>query len=172
MAKFTLDRKDRLVLANQYRMLIKIDPHERELYEQALQILENGYEREYEGLVSSIYEDTMSDQECDEVYAILDMFRGLHDSYEELGDKEGIETRYLRFSGFDGNNEARYLSYGKYLNSTGRYGESEVINSHAQSLETYRRMLDEFEQLKHKHPLGKEDIQRILAAKIHPSHRD
>lgn len=100
------------------------------------------------------------------------MFRRLNYSYEKLGDKSGIEVGELRFFGFDGDNERRNYSYGRFLNSVGKYEESEVINSHMPSLEIYRRMLAEFEPLKDKHPLGKEDIQRILAAQIHPSMRD
>ena len=90
--------------------------------------------------------------------------------HREPGGK--TEADALRFWGFDGNNEGRHLSYGEYLNSRGKYEESQVINSHMQSLEIYRRMLEEFEPVKHKRPLGKEVIQRILAARIHPSMRD
>jgi hypothetical protein len=171
MADLTLDRKDRLILANQYRILKKIDPDEGDFYQRSLEILENGYEREYERLTTGIYEDTMSAEECEEVHLILGMFRRLSYSYKELGDKSGIEADDLRFHGFDGNNEDKYLSYGTFLNSLGKYEESEVIDSHMPSLEMYRRMLAEFEPLKEKPLLGKEDIQRVLAAQIHPSNR-
>ncbi len=119
MTDFPLDRKDRLILANQYRLLEQVHPAEAESYGHAIEILQNGYELEYESLASWTTTDTLTIDQCREVHAILTMYRWLHHSYAELEDKSGIDVAHLGFFGFDGNNEGKYLSYARFLSSQG-----------------------------------------------------
>lgn len=168
MSERALTVKDRMILANQYRILEKVDPDNAESYHRAVKILEQGYELDYESIDGLIDRNTVSVEKCREVYDILDMYLRLGDSYNKLGDKTGIEARDIQFPGFDGNNEGEYLSYGEFLHSQRKYEELPMRNSHLPSLDIYRRMLEAFQQFKNK-PLAKADIQTIIAARIHPS---
>lgn len=170
MSKLELDLKDRIFLANQFRILEKLDPGNEEPYCRAIKILENGYESEYD-TIGELIDEPVREDVCEEVHSILGMYRSLSSSYEQLSDKSGIAADEVKFVGFDGNNESEYLSYAEFLASEGKYEESPVDNSHMQVLETYRRMLAEFDQVKQNYPLEKADIQRILAAMILPSNR-
>lgn len=172
MARLKLDLKDRLILHNQFRILEMVDSDEAASYRRAQAILSQGYELEYDSLSGMLDPDTLSAEKCEEVYEILEMYRRLGHGYSQLSDKSGIEANDLRFFGFDGNNEGAYLSYGEFLNSERKYEESKVINSHMPSLAIYRRMLAEFRSVKDKAALDKADIQRVLAARIHPSRRE
>jgi len=170
MAKIKLDSKDRLILLGQFRILEKIDPDNKGDYQRAAKIIEYGYESYYDSIGGPIL-DPVTEQVCEEVHNILEMYRWLGQSYDGLADKSGIDAHDVKFRGFDGNNETDHLCFGEFLTSEGKYEESPVFNSHSQVIEMYRRMLKEFEQVKNEYPLGKADIQRILAAMIHPSRR-
>ncbi len=170
MTPAKLDFKDRVILTNQFRILQKVDPDNDGTYGRAIEILESGYEAEYYSIARTINEP-VSMEVCDEVRSILRMYRSLLSSYKQLSDKTGIADEDLAFRGFDGNNETEHLLYAEFLASEDEYTESRVFNSHAQVLEMYRRMLSEFEQAGPKFPLEKADIQKILAAQIHPSRR-
>lgn len=165
-----LDFKDRVILANQFRILQKVDPDNESEYRRAIEILDNGYESEY-GSIGGILIEPVPQNICEEVHGILGLYRSLSDGYKQLSDKTGIDAKDVEFRGFDGNNESEHLSYAKFLASQGKYEESSVVDSHSQVLGIYRRMLAEFEQVEPKYPLERADIQRILAAMIHPSRR-
>lgn len=171
MDELTLDLKDRMILVNQFRILEKVDPDNADGYRRAIEILENGYELDYGSIDGLLNRETVSVAVCREVYDILDMYRRLVDSYAKLDDKTGIEEREVKFPGFDGNNEGEHLSYGRFLNSQGKYEESLVINSHTLMIHAYRRMITAFEPLKSKGALTKADIQEVLAARFHSSPR-
>ncbi len=116
---------DRWILSNQYQILEHLDPGGAEQYQRAREALESGYELEYDVISSHVFKDgsTLSEEACDEVIDVLDMFRALGRSYDELEDKAGIEERRIRFQGFDGNNETEQLAYSRYLARTDRFAE-------------------------------------------------
>jgi uncharacterized protein YfbU (UPF0304 family) len=77
-------------------------------------VLERGYELEYTWLAESIQEP-MSVEECEEVYDILEMDSDLLFAHEQLGEASGVDKAAVAFRGFDGNEEARTLSYAPFL---------------------------------------------------------
>jgi uncharacterized protein len=142
----SLSRTERWMLSNQYQILEKLYPEEAESYAEIREAIECGYEAHYE--LPSIYAETMSEEECREVWHILDMFRALHDSYKALADKSGIEKRKIEFAGFDGNSESRYLGYASYYcrHDGGRFSELRPVeNSHMPCLDRYLAMLSRWE---------------------------
>lgn len=171
MPKMNLDLKDRLILANQYRILAALYPDDAEYYKRNEEIVENGYEIAYDWLSESISSGGMSEAACREVMNILDMFRKLGYAYEELPDKSGIDAREVRFSGFDGNNESAQLLFHEFLEKQGKWKESPARNSHSHLIGMYRRMLAAFQPLKDKPALAKTDIEQVLAVRIHPENR-
>jgi uncharacterized protein YfbU (UPF0304 family) len=160
-----LTLKERLLLANQFRILEKLHPEEAGHYAQNVKILERGYALDYQDLFDHFSEGLTVD-ECREVIEILDMFRMLETAYARLDDKSGIDQGKLKFSGFDGNNESTHLGYADFLiNTQGRWQESQAkdLNSHLPKLESYRRMLQRWESSVDQYNLGKDDILRIVA---------
>jgi uncharacterized protein YfbU (UPF0304 family) len=96
---------ERLILANQYRILETVCPDEAEYFAEAREVVEQGYEGYYFHLLRRIDDDVLTDQECKEVLEVMTMFSCLKDAYEALPDKSGIKPCDVRFAGFDGNYE-------------------------------------------------------------------
>jgi uncharacterized protein len=170
-----LSREQRWMLANQYRILERLDPEEEEYYARAREVLENGFELNYDWISDHIYEQTMSKDECSEVIAILDMFSALEQSYERLGEKPDIEEHAVRFLGFDGNHETAQLGYASFLiHKEGKFQElaerGDRLNSHMPVLGAYRRMRGVWEELpvETRYELSADNIRRIVAARVYP----
>lgn len=162
-----LSIKDRLFLRNQYRILHELYPEEKDYYAKASEVLELGFELEYDMLTQNIDRDVLTFQECEEVIDILDMFNVLRILYSRLEDKSGIDEYKVKFSGFDGNQEVKQLSYARYLKKDGRFTDLENIdsNSHFPVLAIYRRMVTEWNRSDNKYELSKDDIIHITNAR-------
>lgn len=172
MPQLKLSLKDRVILANQYRILEMLDKESAEQYARNREIVESGYQRAYAWLVEQFSPDGLSDEECGEVYDILDMHRRLGFEYVKLSDKNGIDASELRFIGFDGNNESSYLAFHQFLAQQKKWVEVPPENSHSPTLDMYRRMLEVFRTVQKKRSWDKAEIQKIVAARVHPDHRD
>lgn len=123
--------------------------------------------------------------EVKEVADILDMWSQLEASYSDLNEdekslvKEGAAPfgERVRFPGFDGNNEGRHFSVASHLiKDMKRWSEFDGrdLNSHARSLEAYRRMLTVFGRVRENNTsdlLSAQEIIEILKARAHPSNR-
>ena len=175
-----LTRIERLVLANQYKILEALYPEEADYYKEAREIVEHGFELQYSWISENVYDDkdTLSSEECKEVIDILEMFDNLRYSYEQLKDKDGIEEHSIKFQGFDGNDnlEGKYMSYARFFCESGggrfeKISKGDFYNSHSLSLDMYRRMLGEYRKSKKKSELTKEEILNIIGEKVHPSRR-
>jgi uncharacterized protein YfbU (UPF0304 family) len=159
-----LTKKERLLLANQFRILKLLNPNDAKYYDEARKILEEGYSLEYEHLMSGFFDGLTTDQ-CREVLDILDMHRALKRAYDDLPDKSGIDQTHLKFNGFDGNNETAQMGYARFLiHDQGRWNEFAHgdLNSHYPTMVRYRRMLREWKDSEEVHDLKKNDIVRII----------
>jgi uncharacterized protein len=168
---------ERILLLNQLRILEKLYPNEG--YDRWREAVEGGYTLHYDHGAPWLGSE-MDEAQCREVLDILDMYRSLSWSYDQLDDTSGIDERDVRFAGFDGNNESDYLGYADYqMHVLGHYEESAVdghaVNSHGQMLEMYRRLLPVWEALRYSNatgaPLTAEQIKRVVAERIHPDNR-
>jgi hypothetical protein len=170
-----LSDKDRLILANQYEILSKLDQNESESYTQLAKALRDGHKWLYDFSLQNMLSENLSDADAKHVLDIAAIYGNLKDSYNQLSDKTGIEKRLLDFPGFDGNNEIELLSFAKALVENGRYSETlgpEVKNSHMPTTELYGRMIAKWKQLgEPRYPFSKEVILAILDARIHPTSR-
>ena len=161
-----LTRVERWMLANQYQILERLDPENREDYETCRIALERGYELSYDTCANNIDERGLSEEECEEVLAILDMFRALHHSMEKLTDRTGIDLPAVEFDGFDGNNESKQLAYAEfYCKHYDAYAELTVLNSHGPALGGYRSMRRVWESCVNKHQPTKEEVVAIAKAR-------
>src|SRR4029078_13609591 len=108
-----MTRIERLILANQFAILEKVDPREGKWHAEARDIVESGYELMYDKLFRSISNDTLTEPECDEINRIMLMHSHLKEVYDALPDKTEVEAP--RFEGFDGNGEHKLLSFAQFL---------------------------------------------------------
>jgi uncharacterized protein YfbU (UPF0304 family) len=168
----TLTRTERWIISNQFHILEILSPKEAQHFANGREALECGYELEYEELCQNIYKegDTLSNEACEEVINILDMFDNLKRCFDALPPKSGIEEGRVKFPGFDGNHETKQMAYARYFcdGRTPRFTDlprANNFNSHMQSLPRYRSMLHEWERSTDKNNLTKDDILRIVSAK-------
>jgi len=161
-----LTRTERWILSNQFAILAALYPDETEMYKEMRQVVDHGYEMSYEWISTHISDDkdTMSEAECLEVLDILGMFTAIKDTYNRLQDTSGINDLWIKFIGFDGNNEGKFLGYTHFLVEVqGKFPEIDHINSHAPMLPGYRQMLAEWKQSKDRQNLTKDDLIRITS---------
>jgi hypothetical protein len=165
-----LTRVERAILANQYRIFEFLDPKQSDSYKWVREVLECGYELEYEQIFQEVYDDdnALTKEECSEVVNIMAMFEALNRSYDTLKDKSGIEKALIDFTGFDGNNESKQMAFARFFCTAGspRFQglcKGDGFNSHMETLSRYRPMLVEWKRLKKSYQLTKEQIKQIIA---------
>lgn len=167
-----LSRTERLVLANQYRILELLDTDSADAYKWLRGVVENGYERHYDELMSLIESEPLSAEECQEIVNVMDMFRLLKHAYEHIEDKSGIENWEIEFAGYDGNYEAAQMSYAGFFCKRGpydsRFEELKVhtsgFNSHCPCVDRYRRMLGAYIKLNSPSDLDRDALLKIVQA--------
>ena len=94
--------------------ILKLYPNNQEYDFEKDEIVLFCYELQYEMITGHLQEE-MTIGECNEVFKILNMYRALKTSPNNLQDKTNPED--IKFKGFDGNFEAKYLCYiGLYSN--------------------------------------------------------
>lgn len=160
-----LNIKDRLILANQYTLLIALADNDevKKKYSDNLEIVQYGFESEYINLVPEIDKKVLTEREGEEVVNILEMFHQIQNSLEDLGAIE-IEKSKVTFSGFDADHESSQLSYADYLIKKRPIYQKfleNIADSHFPMLTIYRRMLDEWKRSDNKYQLTRDDIVRI-----------
>ena len=159
------------------------ESYDSKWHERAIEVFERGYEGEYPQLFPSSTE-ALDAYDCELVWDILDMFRVIHFSVEELGengwDAIGVENAewFGKFQGFDyqRERESQMAGYIEYLVKSGRWTEQEELvkegtNSHSQMLPTYQAMLGAFKPIWReavrgggRSHLSAHDLQKILLA--------
>ena len=164
-----LTHKDRWILSNQYRILEELYPDQAESFEYCREIVENGYEYEYENITQLIY-PPMSVEECQNVWDILEMYEYLQQGYDSLdgNEKKEIGEEKIVFRGFDANNQSEQFAYVHFIiNKKERYNHlrrNGSLNSlNPRSLTLYRSMLNEWSKSADKKNLSEEDILRIVS---------
>ena len=149
-----LTKKERLMLYNQYEILKHLEPEEKEMYEINQKILSSGYKFDYDELIDFLDDET-SVEISEFVYDVLQMYRCINDSYDELSEEEKKEFKILntKFAGFDGNEEYQYYSYASFLlEDLGKYEESYEggkisVNSHRNMLNKYTKMISKWKEV-------------------------
>lgn len=122
----TLTFAERVILANQYRLLEVLHPDAAPDYRARRAVVEGGFESEYDETLRGLeIMDPVSSTACEEVVGILGMFRALYGSYTRLSeaDKQGVDADRVRFRGFDGNEETREFRYARFMIQDDRWGE-------------------------------------------------
>ena len=168
--RMDLTLKERVIIANQLAMLQKLNPDEADYYEQHETAIRQGYTLHYDWLAEWFY-DELSEQECQEVLDILEMYRAITFSSTRLTEQGVNIDLDIKFHGFDGNNESSLCGYTLYFIGTlGRYKELQNnldypdFNSHMPMLEKYRIMLNIWKHYPDKYEMTKEQLNELLRA--------
>jgi uncharacterized protein len=143
-----LNKKDRLLLINQYRILAALDKNEESYYLELIEILQHGYSIFYSKIDEWVSDD-LSEEKCKFVLEILDLYRAIEDVKRLTKDNQLTSHTYGIFRGFDGNNESEYLGFCRFLvERQGKFQEqkqylqkNDGMNSHMPMVSKYERML-------------------------------
>ena len=142
----TLSITERQILANQFRILSKLEKDDTQLYSLKIQILEQGYRRHYDKIFN-VTPTEACEEICKETVEILSMFRYIFNAIPLLSDHEieSIDFFKLRFKGFDSENDAHY-HYAKFLiEKLEEWQEHRdmYLDSHdPETIEEYRKILN------------------------------
>lgn len=100
-------------------------------YGNMIKALQRGFSLHYKDVLDCLYDEDLSEHECQEVLDILEMYRGITYSYKNLltqGLQGTLTEADIRFKGFDGNNETKQMSYTYYfIQDMNRYDEIDEI---------------------------------------------
>lgn len=155
-----MTKEERVILMNQYILMKKIGVpgfYDEQDLDNKIEILSHGW--------TYLYDDEILDvqEECDEsiqieVINILDMYRTITNSVEDLSQEEidSIPHKHLlEFQGFDGNEESYHYSFMRFfIEKMGRFDELKSINSHRNILSQYRSMLMKYNETFNKKRMG------------------
>lgn len=165
-----LTRAERWLLANQYRILQHLSDAPVPLYEQAITILANGYESEYDYAAQYIGESTVSVEVSSEVKDVLQMFSEFRWIESRISLSDGRHASLFNFWGFDGNNSHDHLAYASFILERGDFsdlGLATCPNSHSDTIETYRSMVRLWKALPRRGPLMTDaDVRTVLDGPI------
>ncbi|WLH74070.1 YfbU family protein [Pseudomonas fluorescens] len=167
----TLDKKDRIILINQYKILAALDTEDRSHYKELIDILENGYSIFY-SMIDQWVGDDMPVEEGRFVLDVLDLYRAIEDLKRSTKDSLITSHSYATFRGFDGNNETEYMGFCRFLIETqGKFQEqksyllkNDNFNSHMPMIPKYSRMLRKRAELNVEFSLTPQEAIQILDA--------
>jgi uncharacterized protein YfbU (UPF0304 family) len=161
---------ERIIIANQFKILAKLYPEDAVRYIHFREALENGYKLHYAEIVKP-YKNEMPEEECMEVINILDMYSALTHSYNRLQETTGVNGDEILFDGFDSNDETHQYLYANYvIKDLERFSilisgqSSPDLNSHSKRLGKYRKMLSVWKSYNKEYNLNLKQIRDILDA--------
>jgi uncharacterized protein YfbU (UPF0304 family) len=189
---------DRQMLSLLHRILARVLPPDANDVDGDLnyqleraEILEQGFAGEYWMEVAG-FRTELSKRDCDRVSDILEMFRIITFSIDQL-QRDGAPSDKdlafrLQFQGFDHNDalEGHMAAYVKNQMKDDRWSElkpqikrNDDGNSHSLMLDTYMRMLAEYRRIMDSRKRGSDrhylltldELQQIADACVHPSNR-
>lgn len=166
-----LNKKERLQLSFQLRILEKLYPDEQEYYANHRKAIEDGYQLHYDWITENL-SDGLTKDECKFVLDVLDMYGSLYFSVRELKETD-LSIDDVKFPGFDGNNETMFMAYTKYfIEDLDRFKEIQettngYYNSHTRLISKYKNMLVKWKKYTadYNYKLTEDNIKEILDTK-------
>lgn len=166
----TLSKAQRLILANQYTIMMLLDKKNAKDYESSREAVTSGYAAAMENLFGWIF-DGLPEAGCSLVIRSMSMYEALQRSYKELGKQKataaGINESQVSYPGFDGNNETTYMAYARYVRGyEGRFDYLDTeddCNSHRPMVARYRAMLPLWnDEMEGSYGLTADQMKRLL----------
>ena len=156
---------ERLILANQYRILAELNKKESEYYgyPNRIRILESGFENHYHEIFGSIAEP-LPNELCTNVMDILNLFDAIYEA------TNGQPPEQLKFKGFDHNTEHEALKYAKFIKDCDRLRHiPSPVNSHESMMEIYLRMVNRRKEKRMPYNLTQEHLEDLINARRGPA---
>ena len=157
----------RLILANQYKLMGLLDPANKAKYDRLEVIVKGGFALELKELDKDFSD--LSEAECRTVLDTLEMYHALQVSYNNLHDKSGLTQHRLQFAGYCAAREKKYLNYLRFITSVeGKYKEfihcEHGCDSQTPMWDKYLKMLEAWRTCPHEYHLSMAELQKILNA--------
>ncbi|QIA63793.1 YfbU family protein [Vibrio astriarenae] len=159
----------RLILSNQYRLMMKMDPENSGRYQRLQTIVERGYGLQMRELDKDF--GRLTEDACREVIDFMEMYHAMQESNKMLDAEEraDVDQRRLLFLGFDAATEAQYVHYVRFLvDSEGLYPQFDKgdhhFNSQMPMLDKYRRMLATWRHCPRQYHLSAAEFKQIFNA--------
>jgi len=173
IAKLEISKLERYKLINQLLILEALYPQESGEFAKQREIFENGYELLYDSVMEYIAdgEDTLSSEECSEVWDVLDMFEGIYRSIENANKSFEDFGPNAKFDGYDGNNETKFMGFSEFtVRKEGRWtylplSNDDYFNSHSPRRGRYNQMLNKFRNFPRgeRYSLSEEQLNDLLS---------
>ncbi|MCD8548497.1 MAG: YfbU family protein [Aeromonadaceae bacterium] len=164
-----MNHAQRLILSNQYEILIGMHPERAAHYRRCQTIIERGYCLELLELEKSF--GHLTEETCREVHSTLEMFHALKVSYENLPATEAqeIAANRLAFNGYSRGHEKALADYVCFvLDEEGKFaalGKSgKALDAELAMQEKYQRMLAAWQECPRHYKLSIQEIRKILNA--------
>jgi len=144
-----MDQIQRLLLSNQFKILSKIDPENKDYYLESLDIVEHGYKIFYSSFLEHLYPE-MEASTGGFVLDVLDLYCAAE--LYKFGDGDLSGLRHTVFSGFDGNTETEYMTFTRFLiEKQNKFSElaklkstTDNYNSHIPMISIYTKLVDKW----------------------------
>lgn len=163
--KLELTDSERLILANQYRILAHLE--EESSYQDLSDQLLDGHSWLYGDALDRQLSAPLSEEDQKYVVDVLAIYDALHFSYRDLEDKSGIDPHKVEFPGFDGNNECHLMHFAHALRKDNRFVElipEHGKNSHCPTSARYERLLENYKKMgEPRFQLSKAQILELLS---------
>lgn len=169
-----MDDTTRLILKNQYRILAAVEKNkdDQETWRGHVKIFESGFEADMDEIVRSSAELFLSREGCTLVNKVLGMFAQIERSVEIVKDTvpDVASLPWLKFTGFDGNNEIEYITYTRYLLKDRKlYDWTEFAaksdwNAHMPTVDKYKGMVAYRDAIGNYGDLTAEELRALSAA--------
>lgn len=172
-----LSRTERLILANQYTLLLNACPPEQRMERQqlkrAIEVVEGGFEGEYSSLFYAVADDseTLSQAACIAVQETLRMHEMMQRAVRASPRNGRVSLNDCAFWGYDGHNESAQLTYLRFLLAHGDPESARELvlrspndpDSHAPMSARYQLMRTRWEASASQYDLTIDDVLRIIA---------
>lgn len=157
----------RLILVNQYELMAHLDEQNADKYRKFQAIIKGGYQLE----MKELYKDfsQLSEEQCQTILNILEMYQALQVSYNNLQDKSDISEHRLKFLGFCAIREKKHINYLSFIATYNKKYQDVISCPNGCDAQTpmwdkYNKMLDVWNECPRKFHLSAVEIKQILSA--------
>ena len=142
---------ERLQLCNQFAILSYLtkDKDLQNEYTEKINILKNGFKYKYSEIFEDMKEE-LSEEDSEFVYDVLDLYRSLNLSYQELKIEDEELKEKIRFKWFDHKYEAEMIRFADFIMSKGIQFPEVLENSstdkssHCRTKNRYSKMIEKW----------------------------
>ena len=168
MKQSSISLIERLILAQQSRILAAVDPKQREDHIFVAEVFENGFTDFYEQAFTVITPE-FGKENSDYVRSIMGIYFDIQYSYDnKLTEEERKEVGTVTFPGFDGNDtqDIYRARFARFCSDHGQYKALKCmgsdLNSHMPVEQRYTSMIRRYEEMGSPRELTADQIKNLM----------